>query len=211
VEEEPLEIDRVSERDFETLEAVGRLYEEAFPAAERKPRSFISEAAARVDYELLVIRAQEQVAGFAVIYLAPGHRLQLIEYMAVMPHLRGRGLGTLLFEDIVRRANGNLLLLEVEAEDPELSTESDAVRRKAFYRRSGCRQLGDLRYTMPRVAAAAPPVMHLFVQGCTSNCVSKTELATWLTDIFHRVYGVEEAQHPVQSMLRNERESIPLD
>lgn len=205
---EPYTVCSISERQAKVLASVTRLYEEAFPAAERKPPAFLAGAAGRADYRLLAICANERMAGFAAVYAPPRGQVHLLEYMAVEPALRGRGVGAALFKAVTHRCAGTPLLLEVESE--EAGSGADALRRKAFYRRMGCRQLGAVRYRMPRVASGSPPPMHLLVHGVGSMCVGKAEATSWLIDMFRNVYGVADAPDSVQTMLQNEPDNIPL-
>lgn len=90
-------------------------------------------------------------------------------YLAVVPALRGKGVGAALYGEVVRRVRAELpsaqaLLFEVE--DPE-TTRSDeerelALRRIAFYRRNGARRLGGIRYTQSVGWQPAVP-MHIMV------------------------------------------------
>ena len=111
--------------------------------------------------------------------------------MAVSPARRGSGLGTALFGVAADSARGRTLLLEVEAGD-----EPAARRRKAFYRRLGCRELPGVDYRMPRVAEAAPPPMSLMAFGENGEAVERSVLRAWLVDIFRRVYAVPARKRP---------------
>ena len=69
------------------------------------------------------------------------------------------------------------VLVEVETGDV------DADRRRAFYRRHGCRQVLGLDYLLP--LPGAPP-MGLMVAGATT--VARSDLARWLATAYAGVY-----------------------
>jgi GNAT superfamily N-acetyltransferase len=199
-------VEMLSREDQEGLASVASLYQKAFPSAERKPWHILSADLTRSSYQLLGVRFEGEFAGFAAVYSPPRGSVRLIEYMAVEPHLRGRGIGSALFNAVARAGAGEPLLLEVEAGE----ADGTATRRKAFYRRLGCRQIGTVRYRMPCVSTTPPPPMHLLVYGIATRQLHKNALSAWLMDIFKNVYQVAHPRDSVHSMLQGEPEVIPL-
>ncbi|HEY5713359.1 MAG TPA: GNAT family N-acetyltransferase [Allosphingosinicella sp.] len=205
----PRRLRDITGHDHRALENIRELYGESFPANERKPESFIREAADRDDYSLLAMIEGPRVVAFAIVYRSADQELSLLEYMATAPDRMSRGLGSAVFKEVAARNMGRVLILEVEAEESSGSSDAPARRRKSFYRNLGCRQLQGLNYRMPKVSSTAPPPMHLLVVESRTK-VKRNTIGRWLEDIFRNVYGVIEPEQAVQSMLSDCPESIPL-
>ena len=174
----------ISRLTVATLPAVERIYVDALPAGERKPvawlRSLATEpsGSAAGSYEVLVAEQNEPV-GFAIVFVPVDPAdAALLEYLAVAADARGGGVGGRLFAAAIAAAGIRPLLVEVESDDP------DADRRRAFYRRHGCRELVGLHYTLP--LPGAPP-MGLMVGGV--DVVGRPDLSRWLRTVFADVYG----------------------
>lgn len=187
----PCRLRRVDVGDVDTLTRIETIYVEAFPESERKPVPFLAEAAGREDYDLYAFGCAEEVSGFALVYKSRGAGFALLEYMAVAADRRDRGLGSLLFKELLTELSDRVLLLEIEAdsgaEPPELSSSR---RRRSFYRRLGCFEIEGLDYVMPQVAKALPPAMALLACGKANVTNEALNLPGWLEEIYDRVYGV---------------------
>ena len=154
------------------------IYVSALPACERKPVSWLRSLPGRADYRLLLAEAAGAVVGFAVLFVPTGPAdAALLEYMAVAESARGGGVGGRLLAEALRAA-GRPVLIEVQ------SADADAGRRRAFYRRHGCRDVVGLRYLCP--LPDAPP-MTLMVGGAAA--VSRDPLSRWLSTVYADVYG----------------------
>ena len=172
------------------LPAVERIYVDALPAAERKPVAWLrSLAVAPGPYTVRVARRGNDVLGFAVLFVpADPDDAALLEYLAVDASARGGGVGGQLFAAVASVA-GRPVLVEVERDD------ADAERRRAFYRRHGCRDLLD-RYELP--LPGAPP-MGLMVTGTAT--VGNRQLARWLATVYADVYGQSRDDPRVPAMV----------
>ena len=173
------------------LPAVERIYVEAFPAGERKPAEWLRGLLVPPHpYAVLVAERSGVVLGFAVLFVpADPADAALLEYLAVDGAAGGGGVGGRLFAralDVAARP----VLVEVERGD------AMADRRRAFYRRHGCRDVAGLDYQLP--LPAAPP-MGLMVAA--AGPVRPPDLARWLATVYADVYGQRRDDPRVAAMV----------
>jgi GNAT superfamily N-acetyltransferase len=108
-----------------------------FPENERKPWDITVDLRERGIYEMLEARWEGELVGYAWV-VCPEGSSALIDYLAILPEFRNRGIGGAILRELRQRYSmrGKSLLLESEfpeeAPDPAI-----AVRRLAFYARSG--------------------------------------------------------------------------
>lgn len=209
---DPLEpwVANVRPDDGRLLAKLTQVYADSFPDSERKPVAFLEGAAKRDDYALLALICRDDPVGLAVVYRSPSATLALLEYMAVSAGRRGRGLGAALFKAVAESNRDRTLLLEVEAGDAGESGSSPSRRRKAFYKRLGCRELLGIAYRMPQVATEVPPPMSLMACGAKGGTLDRSMVRIWLVEIFRRVYAVPDPEGPVDAMLAKSPERIRL-
>ena len=114
------------------------LYENAFPACERKPLELMERDR---DYDLWVISTPDvRVAGM-VITVRHG-ALVLLDYLAVDPVLRGQGIGHAVLPLVRQQYADECLFLEIEAPDESADNAEQRRRRKAFYLSAGLCECG---------------------------------------------------------------------
>ena len=146
------------------------LYEEAFPAIERKPLEMMELLAGQGKMELLAIvevpagvsgEAEAQnalsktdntlrsaVSGGAVenarfIGLAVNMMdgdTALLDYFAIAPEHRNGGYGSRSLALLLKRFRGKKYIFEIEMQDPSAENAADRKRRKAFYLRNGLKE-----------------------------------------------------------------------
>jgi ribosomal protein S18 acetylase RimI-like enzyme len=184
----PVQFRRVNRADDPSLLHVVEIYQASIPVSERKPSAWISAAVLRSDFVLLVAeRAGPGVVGFSLTYQPADEPMALLEYLAIDGALRGQGIGSVLFAATRQLLGERSLLVEVEAaEHPSL--DCDAARRQRFYRRLGCRRIGNLRYQLPLNTSPPPPAMDLMLAGAAAP-LRRAELARWLGLIYTDVYN----------------------
>jgi GNAT superfamily N-acetyltransferase len=193
------------------FDALVRIYKAALPASERKGVEALRTMLARPDYEFLVAWRDEEVVGFAIVVRLAGCQACLLEYMAVDVAHRGRGIGAVLFRASAASVGAQTLLLEVEAEDAAAPDAEERVRRRAFYRRLGCRLVDGLRYLMPPVTWDRPPSMGLFVfRDSFPTTIRRTELQRWLECLYVSVYGRSPDDPLIGEMVGPLPAEIPL-
>lgn len=133
------------------------LYEAAFPASEKKPFSLILEKRDEGFCELLGIEEAGHFVGLAIFVLTD--TLALLDYFAILPEARGRGVGTRALAHLRTRYAGRAFLLEVEAPDEAgADNRAERVRRLSFYLRNGLSK-------MPYRVSLFGVEMHILTDG----------------------------------------------
>lgn len=179
-----------------------RLYEEAFPAAERKPVSVLQHMLAAPGYQFLLALENEMTAGFAIVCLLQGTGVAMLEYMAIEPARRMRGLGRQLVAAIMASLElpKRVLLLEVESDRVPSPDRDTRTRRKRFYRAMGAREVEGLRWLMPTVADAPPPPMEWMIFAAAHG-VRREDLRRWISSIYVEVYRQRSDDPRIDEML----------
>lgn len=138
------------------LPAFTAIYESSFPEAERKPLPFMMQGPLAPAYNLLVIRTDDTpVAGLAVTVCLSDYVTDyvMLDYLAISPTLRGRGIGhevlPLIKEYCASTHRDAHLFLEIETPpsdghscSPDCPNPTQRVRRKAFYLSAGLVETG---------------------------------------------------------------------
>jgi GNAT superfamily N-acetyltransferase len=197
------------EADFQALL---RIYTSSIPASERKREAALRAMLQRPDYTFLLARAGDTVAGFSILARISADAA-LLEYMAVDPGRRGCGIGTELFRESTAPAVIGVRSLLIEVDEPGSDApERDPLRRRiGFYRRQGCRQIGNLAWRMPQVAAVEPPPMSLWLFSATPPAsIEKSHLRGWLESIDANVYACAPHDGRIEEMLAALPEQVPV-
>lgn len=139
---------------------IRKLYQEAFPAAERKPFSLIQCKCREGVTEMLAIENEDGTfLGLAITIL--DRDIALLDYFAIAPGCREGGVGSAAFGLLKKRYEKRRFILEIENTttaniecDPAVKKLNDAekreavkqiqkqrLRRKSFYLRNGMTQL----------------------------------------------------------------------
>lgn len=111
-----------------------------FPDSELKPLEMLEELEDRGINSVWGCWHGETLAGYYVLARQPGSRMILLDYLAVLPHLRDGGNGSAILHHLRRQLpEGEYLFIESES---PASAEDEAdrhirERRIAFYRRNG--------------------------------------------------------------------------
>ena len=134
------------------------LYLSSFPVEERRPWEDI---VARIDrgdriFNFYVLKHKNETVGFATLWNLP--MALYCEHFAILPSLRGAGLGAEAVKEMIGFASrtdpAKPLVLEVEL--PETSTEAE--RRGRFYERCGLTAHEDFPYWQPPYRQDLPEV-----------------------------------------------------
>ncbi len=185
-----MQIARLEDPASPDFQAVHAIYEEALPPSERKSRAAIAALCRHPDYRLLSLCDGEAVAGFAILYLSPRLPFALLEYMAIDRTRRSAGLGAALYAACRSASAGRALLAEVDStRDAKAPDYAQRTRRLRFYEACGSHVVPGLDYLLPALGGGQPPVMDLMIDLPDGMLPpTRTELADWLSDIYHHVY-----------------------
>ena len=133
----------LTEHDLSTYTA---LYEASFPASERKELDYMLKGPHASAYDVLVISTPDHPVAGMVITVTHGG-LCMLDYFAVSPDLRGRGIGTAVLP-LIRQISRGHFFLEIETPAPYCDPRDacpnpeQRVRRKAFYLSAGMVETG---------------------------------------------------------------------
>jgi len=190
-----------------------RIYAESIPPSERKSAEQLAAMVAQPEYSFLAAVENGTVVGFSIAANLRDTEAALLEYMAMAPHQRGRGIGAWLFRETVAQPHlvGRFLLVEVDSDRTKSSDNAERTRRKAFYRRLGAKEVDGLRYRMPRVSSATPPPMELLVfREKLPAFIEKSCARSWLQSCYAQVYGMPTESPQIEAMLVGLPERVAL-
>lgn len=111
------------------------LYRASFPRAERKPFARICRNCRKGKMEIWVIKENTTFLGFLICALC--ENLLLIDYFAVSPAHRGKGIGTKAIKFLSTIYPKHFIFLEIELKNPKAKNAMQRMRRKTFYLRCG--------------------------------------------------------------------------
>jgi ribosomal protein S18 acetylase RimI-like enzyme len=197
-------IQRLTSAEGAAFAELMRIYSEAHPASERKSADALARMIERPEYLLLALMEESAVAGFSIAICFSDSEAALLEYMAIDAADRGRGLGQRLFRATAEQPElcERFLLIEVDSDRTSSRDGEDHARRKAFYRRLGCRQIEGLTYLMPRVAAVEPPLMDMLVyRRELPDALDKGQVRVWLDACYAQVYQQPLPNERIAAML----------
>lgn len=152
--------------DHACYQAAIALYETAFPPEETRPAALVAETLKAGVERMLVAVEGGRVIAVAVLFHRPGG-VVLLDFFAVVADRRGGGTGTRFLRAILDQleAEGARLLL-IEVDEPDVGPDREVrLRRMAFYRRLGARELVGVRHRLPPSAGVVPVEMRLMAIG----------------------------------------------
>lgn len=180
-----------------------RIYLAAFPEWEREPEHILTSRLHTQRYRFWVGLLGGEVVGF---YLLDRNRelgYALLSFLGVARSQRGRGVGTALCRDAMRRIEGSpgYDLLLVEAQD----------RQARFYGRLGFLKLA-LNYEVPRFDGPGTMPMHLMVvpRARRLTSIPRATLRPILSDLVVSGYSLAEDDPRVAAQLSKVGDQTPL-
>ena len=122
----------------------GRLYAQKmlrdFPRSELKQLSAILRLMDEEVYDVFGGYKGEELAAYALVYRLQGSRVALLDYLAVEPHLRSRGVGAAFLKLLRAHYAPSTDMLFIECERPKTAPDKVMARRRIrFYERAGAK------------------------------------------------------------------------
>lgn len=151
---------------------VKKLYYSAFPKVERCPYSILKSRVKQGKGEFLSIYEENNFVGliYNIVYLD----IVYIYYFAIDEHLRNKGYGSKILDDIKLMYKDKRIILMAESIDENASNYQERVNRGMFYLKNGFYHQG---YTISEFDVCYDML------GC-SNVVSKTEFRELIKNYF---------------------------
>lgn len=116
-----------------------KLYRSAFPPAERKPFFIIWNMFRKGKMDVWYFSSAGRFAGLATAI--DDHGLVLIDYLAVAPDCRGKGVGTSALSLLKDHYSGKNVFLEIESIYEDTPDLPQRIRRRNFYLRCGMKPM----------------------------------------------------------------------
>lgn len=121
---------------------VGVLYAESmkrdFPPSELKSLNAIVNMMRRGEYDVFSARLNSEDVAYALMYRPKDGHIALIDYLAVHPQFRNRGIGTDLLRELRSYYAAGTEALLIECERPKAAPdEAEARKRIRFYQSAG--------------------------------------------------------------------------
>jgi GNAT superfamily N-acetyltransferase len=195
-----------------------QIYSSSFPPVETKPVNKVVKLLLKdKNYHLFVMIKDDSVIGFSLLCVFKRLRSGLLDYMAIIPEYRRKGMGTELFRRTLNRfkrmcPNSVGLFLEVQKEDV-----GDLVERRArknrirFYRRFGAKKVGNLDYLLPPQHGTKPEEMHLMIVPTVKvKSLSKEYLLNLIKTTYVEVYGYRK-DDLLKKFSGTKMNNLPLD
>jgi hypothetical protein len=166
----------------------------------------------RSDYRVLLLKRDDRVIGFSIVFLPQKESFGLLEYMAVGMNYRNQGKGGEIFRQSTQAGRPLPVLLEVDSNREESADRELRTRRLKFYRRLGCLRLAGLHYILPLPGSGRPPEMDLMVYSPeTLHHIDKSELKRWLEVVYEDVYHCPSDDPRIDEMLARVPDPVPLE
>ncbi|MDE6702582.1 MAG: GNAT family N-acetyltransferase [Muribaculaceae bacterium] len=159
------------------LSLLHKLYDESFPAEERREWSLIESPATAGCPALFAIIADGHLAGMLTLWNFD--RFSYVEHFVIAPDFRGKGVGSEAMRQLIEKIDNRPLVVEIE---PAVDSRPETIRRRGFYSQLGFSTIST-DYIQPPYTPSLPSVpMHLMA---TTILPSQSTAAT----LQHKVYG----------------------
>ena len=117
---------------------IWRLYRSAFPKSERKPFSMIRKMTRLGKTDMWCVTVDGGFVGLAITINGPEQ--VLLDYFAITPQHRGRGIGSKALALVRQKYEGRSLFLEIESTKISTPDREARLRRKEFYLAAGLKE-----------------------------------------------------------------------
>jgi GNAT superfamily N-acetyltransferase len=188
------EINDFGSFEFEQSMAI---YKSSFPSNETRPvERVIVMLRKDENYHIFVALKDNSVVGISLMYIFRSLRIGLLDYMAVIPNYRRRGIGEELFKLTFEKfgslvSNGIGLLMEIQRQNV-LDSEENLVRKNRirFYTRLGANVLEGVNYLLPPIRnGIEPEEMYLMIRPLGEvHHLSRASVVKYIRAIYSTIY-----------------------
>ena len=167
---------------------------DSIPPSEQLHDQKLKQLLDRDDYRMYAFLLNAAVAATAILYAPKDEEFVLLDYMAVHADLRGLGLGSLLFRELVKissreRAAG-YLILEVDGDRGDSAHVDSANRRRVeFYRRLGAQLVANADYLFPSPTGPGVPMRLMVYRLRPETKLSPETVRASVENIFREIHG----------------------
>ena len=206
------QLEQLKSCDGPAFRELYEIYAVSIAARERKPEDWICSMVRAPEYTFWVMKGSGGLEGFSILFLPRAEHFALLEYMAVTPERRNRGVGSALFKRTATRAPSLPILLEVDSDREASDDREIRTRRQQFYRRLGCVRIAGLHYILPLPGVGPVPEMDLMLYSAEPlRQLPKTQLERWLRTIYRDVYRSSPDDPRIAQMLHDVPDPVRLD
>jgi len=206
------QLEQLKSCDGPAFRELYEIYAVSIAARERKPEDWICSMVRAPEYTFWVMKGSGGLEGFSILFLPRAEHFALLEYMAVTPERRNRGVGSALFKRTATRAPSLPILLEVDSDREASDDREIRTRRQQFYRRLGCVRIAGLHYILPLPGVGPVPEMDLMLYSAEPlRQLPKTHLERWLRTIYRDVYRCSSDDPRIVQMLHDVPDPVRLE
>lgn len=211
-------------KDFDSFKFKQNLeiYKSSFPLNEtRSPEKVAEMLENDKDYHLFGYLYDNSIVGISLLYIFRSLRVGLLDYMAVNPNHRRRGIGMELFKFTLERFSsvvysGIGLLMEIQREDVPDPLKSKIRRNRIrFYTKAGAKVVDGVNYILPPIHHGTnTEEMYLMIRPLKEiHYLAKESVVQYIHTIYTTIYQYEgndlpdstSNKLPTRIMLRNMR------
>jgi GNAT superfamily N-acetyltransferase len=166
------------------------IYHSSFPSNERQEVQVLKNRIKEGNCRLIACLKEGQVLAFAVVWEFSGIRFDFLDYFAVRPDFRDRGIGRQLLGNIRNQVLKKNRILMIEAENPEFGEgKTDKLRRISFYEKAGARWMAGIPYILPALDGTEnTPMSILAIADNSLLTLPGNEFKSLVLRIFRDVY-----------------------
>lgn len=126
-----------SHKDWKNIK---KLYKTAFPRYERKPIFIIKHTHKKGSTDIWLIEENGDFLGFMITLNS--NKLILLDYFAIIPEMRGKGIGAEALKILQEKYSEKKLFLETESVCTDAPNMEERRKRKRFYLNNGMTETG---------------------------------------------------------------------
>ena len=191
-----LEINNFAESDSSQLE---NLYTSSFPPVETRPILKVDEMLKnQSNYHLFIVKENNSIIGFALVYIFLNLNVSLLDYMAMVPTYQRKGIGSKLLHyciNATKSYSSNLIgmLLEIQRDDVDDPVENQKRRdRIKFYARCGAKEFENALYFIPPQSGKIAEKMYLMIIPYLElDSLPKEKVVSYVKEIHSQIYQYE--------------------